>query len=196
MKYICLQNTSGNQQRMRSNASRSAGRLLRVSLALFLVLGLVLGLVAGLMPGLTGTAAAENAAQAARVRQEIERASARFAEAFARKDAAALAAMYADNAKLLPQFGAMITGKAAIRVFWEGLLKAGGQDFILTTVHVGYDGGLAYEVGAYLLTIAPKSAKPITDKGKYVVVWRRQADGSWKLAADIFNSDAPPPARN
>ena len=33
---------------------------------------------------------------------------------------------------------------------------------------------------------------PAADDGKYIEIWKRQADGSWKIAYDIFNSDLPP----
>jgi ketosteroid isomerase-like protein len=38
----------------------------------------------------------------------------------------------------------------------------------------------------------PKGS-PIMDRGKYVAVWKKQADGSWKVAAESFNSDLPVP---
>ena len=46
-------------------------------------------------------------------------------------------------------------------------------------------------VGNYTMTLRPAGADPIRDEGKYVVVYRRQADGSWKAAADIFNTNLP-----
>jgi hypothetical protein len=33
----------------------------------------------------------------------------------------------------------------------------------------------------------------MSEKGKYVTVWKKQANGQWKVAEDIFNADAPPP---
>ena len=41
----------------------------------------------------------------------------------------------------------------------------------------------------------PKTKKPVTDKGKYVTVYKKQADGSWKAVADILNSDMPLPTK-
>jgi ketosteroid isomerase-like protein len=38
----------------------------------------------------------------------------------------------------------------------------------------------------------------VTDQGKLVEVWKKQADGKWKTVADIFNSDlpaSPPPEK-
>ena len=53
---------------------------------------------------------------------------------------------------------------------------------------------LAYVSGSYELTENDASGKPMTDKGKYLEVWKKQANGSWKCVADIFNSDLPPAA--
>jgi ketosteroid isomerase-like protein len=47
-------------------------------------------------------------------------------------------------------------------------------------------------MGTYSMTTsAPKGKKPVTDKGKYVTVFRKQADGTWKVVADVTNSDLP-----
>ena len=53
---------------------------------------------------------------------------------------------------------------------------------------------LAYVVGTYTMTIVPPGAPgPINDSGKYVEIRRKQSDGSWLIAVDIFNSDLPTP---
>jgi len=50
---------------------------------------------------------------------------------------------------------------------------------------------MVYSQGTYTLTMTnPKTKKPLTDKGKYLTVYTKQADGSWKVAADTFNSDS------
>ena len=53
----------------------------------------------------------------------------------------------------------------------------------------GY-GDIAYVTGRYAMTLQPEGAPgPIDDRGKYIEIRRKQADGSWLLARDIFNSD-------
>jgi ketosteroid isomerase-like protein len=49
---------------------------------------------------------------------------------------------------------------------------------------VSVAGTMAYEVGDYQLTMNDKSGKPQTSKGKYVVIWGKQSDGSWKALVD------------
>ena len=54
-------------------------------------------------------------------------------------------------------------------------------------------GDMVYMVGTYSMTMsAPKGKQTITDKGKYLTVWQKQADGSWKVVADMISSDLPP----
>jgi ketosteroid isomerase-like protein len=53
-------------------------------------------------------------------------------------------------------------------------------------------GDMVYSEGTYTMTMTnPKTKKPMTDKGKFLTVYMKQADGSWKAVADTFNSDSP-----
>ncbi len=125
------------------------------------------------------------------VQQAIEETNTQFCEAVNRGDAAAVAALYAEDAKLLPPNTEMVSGRQAIQAFWEGALEMGVWDINLESVGVGYDGNLAYEIGAYTLNIQPEGGQAMTDTGKYVLVRKRQADGTWKMTADIWNSSVP-----
>ena len=117
----------------------------------------------------------------------IEAANARFSEAFARGDAKALAAMYTSDAIAFPPDSEMIRGNEAIGNFWKTTRDTGVQSATLTTVDVGRSGDVAYEVGKVSLTIQPVGKEATTAADKYVVVWKRQSDGSWKLHRDIWN---------
>jgi hypothetical protein len=44
-------------------------------------------------------------------------------------------------------------------------------------------------VGTYQLNTKDAQGKPVSDTGKFVEVWKKQADNKWKVVADIFNSD-------
>lgn len=52
-------------------------------------------------------------------------------------------------------------------------------------------GDMAWARGTYSMTLMPANAEPMSDTGKYVEIWKRQADGSWRVVRDIFNSDRP-----
>lgn len=123
------------------------------------------------------------------VRKAIEAANAKFSEAFARGDAKTIGEMYAADAIVLPPDSEMIRGNAAIAEFWAATIKSGVKSAVLTTVDVGVSDDLAYEAGKVVLTIQPEgAAEATTATAKYVVVWKKQADGAWKLQLDIWNS--------
>ncbi len=122
------------------------------------------------------------------VRAAIEAANVRFSEAFARGDATTLSAMYTPDAIAFPPDSEMIRGNEAIGAFWKAARDSGVRSATLTTVEVDRSGDVAYEVGNVSLTIQPAGQEPKTEAAKYVVVWQRQADGSWKLHRDIWNS--------
>ena len=123
------------------------------------------------------------------LRSAIESAAANWDRAFNAGDAAGLAALYTDDATLLPAGSDMVEGSEAIREFWAGFIAEAPEGAIidLETVDVHGAGNLAYEVGTFSVTAG---GEPI-DAGKYVVVWRHEPDGSWKLFVDIWNRNEP-----
>jgi ketosteroid isomerase-like protein len=91
---------------------------------------------------------------------------------------------YADDARLLPPGKPELTGKAAILEAWNGMLAGGLEALELDTHHIDASGELAYGVGTYRLTM-----NATLSRGKYVVVYRRRPDGSYRAVADIFNGN-------
>lgn len=141
----------------------------------------------------TATLAGSPAPDVAAVRQAIEAANARFDSAAVKGDSAALAGFYADDAVLMMSNEPAARGHAAI-VKSFGAMSSGMKmsAFTLTTQDVIVSGDYAIETGSYALTGAPgKAAKPVHDVGKYLVLWKKQADGSYKILRDIANSDQP-----
>lgn len=100
---------------------------------------------------------------------------------------------YSDDAVVMPPNIPTLTGKEPIRTLWKSML--GSPDFSggwkATKVEVARSGDLAYVSGTYEFNEKDDSGKPITDKGKYLEVWKKQADGNWKCVADMFSSDLP-----
>jgi uncharacterized protein (TIGR02246 family) len=109
--------------------------------------------------------------------------------AFKRGDAAGLAALYTENGQVLPPNSDFVTGKEAIRGFFQAVMDMGIKAATLETVEVEGYGDTATEVGK--LTLHGEEGQQL-DKGKYVVIWK-QEEGQWKLHRDMFNSSMPAP---
>jgi len=113
---------------------------------------------------------------------------------YASKDADKIVSHYADDASLMIADLPLMKGKDAIRAGLKELLadKNLALSFTTSSVDSSKGGDLAYSQGTYSMTsTSPKTKKPVTEVGKYVTVYRKQADGSWKAVADINNADAP-----
>jgi uncharacterized protein (TIGR02246 family) len=130
------------------------------------------------------------ASAAEAVRSAIEAANGRFVELFGKGDAAGVAALYTEDAQVLPPNGDVVRGRAAVQTFWKGVMDAGVKGAKLTAVEVTPSGNMAYEVGRYELSGADGKT---LDSGKYIVIWKREGS-RWKLHRDIWNTSAPAPA--
>ena len=148
--------------------------------------------LAGLSAGALFLRPGAAAAQAGMARQAIEKANKEFLDALARGDGAGCAAVYAENARVLPPNSPMRIGRKSIQEFWQSAIDSGVKGASLTILDVEEHGNTAIEIGAYTLDIRPQGGPAAKDQGKYVVIWKRQRDGSWKLAVDIYNTDLPP----
>jgi ketosteroid isomerase-like protein len=100
---------------------------------------------------------------------------------------------YAADATVMPPNHPAATGyDAVISVFKE---MPPFEDFRSEILHIDGRDGLAYVRGTYSFNIRlPGAETPIHDTGKYIEIWKKQADGGWKVYFDIFNSDVPLPA--
>jgi uncharacterized protein (TIGR02246 family) len=114
-------------------------------------------------------------------RGAIEATVDRYVAASNEGDAVALTALYAEDAVLLPPDHEPILGRKAIGDFWNQGTDTGLE---VSTLRLDVDGDVAYLVGRYRL---PATEEEEADAGQYVLCLKRQADGAWKLTADIWN---------
>ena len=119
-----------------------------------------------------------------------------WSAAAARNDLAGTLAFYADDAVLLAPNAPIATDKKSIRESWAGLLGPNTSvSWKWSKIEVAQSGELAYIFGSYKLKIGASSASgPVNDTGKFLEVWKKQANGQWKCVADTYNSDLPIPA--
>jgi uncharacterized protein (TIGR02246 family) len=116
----------------------------------------------------------------------LEKLNDAWTAAFNKGDAAAVAAMYTEDAYVLPPGAEIVKGRTAIEAFWRQAAQQMG-DAKLTVLDVLPLGrAAAREIGT--VTLKTKSQPPQEVVGKYVVVWRK-VGGKWKLATDIWNTN-------
>ena len=116
---------------------------------------------------------------------------AQWVNAVAARDTAAISRLYATDALYMAPNARALGGRAGAQKGWGDMfaLPGAGLTFGPTKVVVAQAGDIAYDIGTYTFQMkGPKG--PVEDKGKYLVVWKKQ-DGEWKVAADMFNSDLP-----
>ncbi len=123
------------------------------------------------------------------VRDNIEATLKAFMESLNGGDAAGVAAHYTDDAALLPPDAARIDGRAGIQGVWQGLIDADVRDITLTTQEVDVFGDVANEVGTISATAPGEDGTRVQLAGKYVAVWKRGDDSTWRLHRDIWNFD-------
>ena len=114
----------------------------------------------------------------------------------ATKDVEKWVAHYTDDASVLLPETPILTGKDAIRGGLKPMLSDPNfaVTFGATKVDVAKSGDLGYTQGTYsMITSDAKTKAPVTEKGKYLTVYRKQTDGTWRSVEDTFMTDAPPP---
>ena len=155
--------------------------------------------VAGLAVWITGCsqlnpgAGANSTADREADERTIRNLDADWSKAATAKDIDKVMSFYSDDATIFVPNEPMATGKPSIRVEWTKLFSspAFALSFAPSRVDISKSGDMAYEYGTYSMTVNDPQGKPVNDRGKYVVVWKKQSDGNWKAVADIINSDLP-----
>jgi uncharacterized protein (TIGR02246 family) len=138
---------------------------------------------------LTAPAAAQNApanmppAKAA-LWQQIRAVNDSMEAAFNRGDMLAVSHYYADDAKLAGQGGPVVEGRAAIDKYWTGI--ANPKSWKLEVLSVGGGSQLAYQTGRSHLTTKGADGADHVSRVDFVVVWRRQAGGAWRIQMDLY----------
>lgn len=141
----------------------------------------------------TAAPPAAAATDPAAVRAAIDAANKQGLESFnAGKPDGMLANYAADAIVMMPGMKAM-KGTAEIEAGMKGMFASMDmKNFVVNTTDVMVSGDMAVETGAMSFESGPKGGKLAADTVKYVTVWKKQADGSWKVVRDINNTDIAP----
>jgi ketosteroid isomerase-like protein len=126
--------------------------------------------------------------------EALRAADAAWLKAYQEKDAVKAAGFYAGQGAMLTPNRPLLTGKEALAKFIAKSFEM--RDYHITwhpnKVEVAQSGDLGYTSGSYEMSFREPSGKLFLDKGKYLMVWKKQMDGAWKVLFDVSNSDLPP----
>ncbi len=123
----------------------------------------------------------------------LRAADAAWLKAYRAKDVRKAAAFYDNQGAMLVPNAPILTGKSRITRF---IAKSFGmQNYKIwwrcDKAEVARSGELGYTSGVYRMSLRGASGKSFRDRGKYLMVWRKQEDGAWKVLFDMSNSDLP-----
>jgi ketosteroid isomerase-like protein len=113
-----------------------------------------------------------------------------WSDAAAAKNLDKLASFYAEDAVVYPPNEPVLNGRAAARESWGKMLAAPDFKMSWTTESAGVNGNLGYTAGTYEDSYKDAAGKTVSEKGKYLCVWRKGADGKWQAIHDMWNSDS------
>ena len=110
-------------------------------------------------------------------------------------DAAAWAAQFADDGLQMPPNGPANMGKPMIASWCHAMLSQFRVKFGLSVKEVHVLGEWAFESGGYTISLSQSAGGPsMQDSGKYITIYKKQPDQTWRMARDIWNSDVAAPA--
>lgn len=112
--------------------------------------------------------------------------SANWQDQLNQKNVEGVVNLYTEDARIMPPNGETKVGHAAVREEF-GAMIAADMTIKLTSIESRAAGDVGYNVGTYVLSAAGE----VVDEGKWIEVWRRGADGIWRISNDIWNSDNP-----
>lgn len=122
-------------------------------------------------------------------RQLIAQQNKRFTDAHLTGDVATIDSMFAPDAKSYPPGAAAVSGLPAMHDFTVEYIKAGLTEFREETTDFYGNAEYVVDAGTYVATYGPGH---VTERGKYLNVWQ-QVNGSWKIKANMWNTDPPAP---
>lgn len=108
------------------------------------------------------------------------------------RDVDSILSYWTDDARVYPPGMPPVSGKVALRGYVEGALAIPGFHITWASseAHLSTDAQMAYLLGTNAVTLPGPGGEPVTTRGRGLTVWRREPDGEWRCAIDIWN-DGP-----
>jgi uncharacterized protein (TIGR02246 family) len=125
-------------------------------------------------------------------RAAIDAQRAAFRDAMRAADWATAAGVYTEDATVMPANAPAVAGRANIQQMFQAMPPVG--EIVFATREATGTAEVALVRGSFSMTMMlPGATVATADTGKFVELWRKQADGTWLLQWDIWNSDLAPP---
>ena len=159
------------------------------------LLGVMCGIIAlAAVPGLAQQRGGSAAAEAA-----VGKARAAYQAAANAQDPAAIAKLFAADGTEMPPNAPLQKGRAAIEGYHKNFAsQMMVHNLVIKPTDTHVMGDVAYDVGTYSQSLMRMKGggKTMDDKGKYIVLLKKDASGAWLITHAIYNSDIPltPPA--
>ncbi len=109
-------------------------------------------------------------------------------EAFNAGDAAAVGAMYAEDARLSPGDGRILEGRAAVQELFQGFIDFGVHNHMIEIVSASHSGDVLYVVGHWTANGPEQDGNTPTFGGALTNVFHKDGDGNWQSRVHIWNS--------
>jgi len=115
--------------------------------------------------------------------------------AFEARDIELVLSYWTDDAVVIPPGLPPVAGKPALRQYVEDSLKIPGFRITWTSTDATFspDGNLAYLFSRNVVNLNAPNGTPTTTVGRAVTIWRREPDGQWRCAVDIWNAEPAAP---
>ena len=145
-----------------------------------------------LLVAAAASARALNDPDSAAAAASIGQAASAFSRALESGDAEGMAAQYVDDATVVPPNGRLVQGREAILAFWTPRNpEFRTLEHSLTTDRLEVAEDVAVEVGTWRQRSQLREEAPRESAGRYMVVWRRLPDGSWRMQFDTWTAPFP-----
>ena len=118
----------------------------------------------------------------------------RWAEGLTNQDTDAMLSLFTTGTVFMPPDQPAITGKEAVRGWFDALFAGGTVEYSIQADEVKVAGDWAGGRGTYTFSSASEEGEPVTNSGKWIILYERGADGSWRSASLVWNTDAPQPS--
>jgi ketosteroid isomerase-like protein len=128
--------------------------------------------------------------EAGSAKQDIEFINSEIVRAYNAKDISRIVSFYSDDLILLPPRQAMAKGRESARKNWEETLEAQTFDFSQSIVEIEESGDFAFSVGVFDQKFPGDGGKTTHVVGKFIDIFRKEADGNWRIYREIWNADS------